>query len=105
MNTRGLTELIVLNIALDKGAISPALFTALVIMALVTTLMTGPLLRLIDPKNAFGERPEEELAAATRLTIADTPPVALDPRRAPDRGVARAAARARGPARPLGAAP
>ena len=72
MNTRGLTELIVLNIALDEGVISPALFTALVVMALVTTLMTGPLLRLIDPKNRFGEPPEAELAAATRLTIADT---------------------------------
>ena len=72
MNTRGLTELIVLNIALDEGVISPALFTALVVMALVTTLMTGPLLRLIDPKNRFGEPPEEELATATRLTIGDT---------------------------------
>ena len=46
MNTRGLTELIVLNIALEKGVISAALFTSLVIMALVTTLMAGPLLRL-----------------------------------------------------------
>ena len=73
MNTRGLTELIVLNIALDEGVISPALFTALVVMALVTTLMTGPLLRLIDPKNRFGEPPEEELATATRLTVGDTP--------------------------------
>ncbi len=72
MNTRGLTELIVLNIALDEGVISPALFTALVVMALVTTLMTGPLMRVIDPKNRFGEPPEEELAAATRLTIGDT---------------------------------
>lgn len=72
MNTRGLTELIVLNIALDAGVISPALFTALVVMALVTTLMTGPLLRLIDPKNRFGEPPEEELATATRLTTGDT---------------------------------
>ncbi len=69
MNTRGLTELIVLNLALDEGVISPALFTGLVVMALVTTLMTGPLLRLIDPRNKFGEPPEEELAAATRMTV------------------------------------
>ncbi|MGO9956106.1 MAG: cation:proton antiporter [Solirubrobacteraceae bacterium] len=69
MNTRGLTELIVLNLALDAGVISPALFTALVVMALVTTFMTGPLMRLIDPHNSFGTPPEEELAAATRLAV------------------------------------
>jgi len=44
MNTRGLVELIVLNIGLDLGVISPRLFTMLVIMALVTTLMTSPVL-------------------------------------------------------------
>jgi Kef-type K+ transport system membrane component KefB len=47
MNTRGLVELIVLNIGLDLGIISPTLFTMLVLMALVTTMMTTPLLRLI----------------------------------------------------------
>ncbi|HEY7961041.1 MAG TPA: cation:proton antiporter [Solirubrobacteraceae bacterium] len=65
MNTRGLTELIVLNLALSTGAISAALFTALVIMALVTTFMAGPLMRLLDPHNAFGEEPEQELASAS----------------------------------------
>ncbi len=69
MNTRGLTELIVLNLALDAGVMSQALFTSLVVMALVTTLMTGPLMRLIDPRNSFGVPPEEELAAATRLAV------------------------------------
>lgn len=44
MNTRGLVELIVLNIGLDLGVISPRLFTMLVIMALATTLMTSPIL-------------------------------------------------------------
>jgi Kef-type K+ transport system membrane component KefB/nucleotide-binding universal stress UspA family protein len=44
MNTRGLTELIVLNIGLSLGVISPLMFTMLVIMALVTTFMTSPLL-------------------------------------------------------------
>jgi Kef-type K+ transport system membrane component KefB len=73
MNTRGLTELIVLNLALDQGVISPALFTGLVVMALVTTLMTGPLMRLIDPGNRFGEPPEQELAAAPRVTMGDVP--------------------------------
>jgi Kef-type K+ transport system membrane component KefB len=73
MNTRGLTELIVLNLALDAGVITPALFTGLVVMALVTTLMTGPLMRLIDPQNRFGEAPEDELAAATRLAVEEAP--------------------------------
>jgi Kef-type K+ transport system membrane component KefB len=44
MNTRGLVELIVLNIGFDLGILSPKVFTMLVIMALVTTCMTGPLL-------------------------------------------------------------
>lgn len=50
MNTRGLTELIVLNIGLSLGVISPLLFTMLVIMALVTTFMTTPLLEWTYPK-------------------------------------------------------
>ncbi len=50
MNTRGLTELIVLNIGLSLGVISPLLFTMLVIMALVTTIMTSPLLEWTYPK-------------------------------------------------------
>ncbi|MEG4572067.1 cation:proton antiporter [Microcoleus sp. N3A4] len=50
MNTRGLTELIVLNIGLSLGVISPVLFTMLVIMALVTTFMTSPLLEWTYPK-------------------------------------------------------
>lgn len=45
MNTRGLTELIVLNIALRLGIISPLVFALFVVMALVTTLSTGLLLR------------------------------------------------------------
>jgi nucleotide-binding universal stress UspA family protein len=64
MNTRGLTELIVLNIGLELGVVTPALFTSLVIVALVTTFMTGPVLRLIDPRGTFRVRPEEELKAA-----------------------------------------
>lgn len=48
MNTRGLMELIVLNIGLDLGIVSPTLFAMLVVMALVTTLATSPLLALIE---------------------------------------------------------
>jgi Kef-type K+ transport system membrane component KefB len=52
MNTRGLVELIVLNIGLDLGVITPRLFTMLVIMALVTTMMTSPILtRLMESTN------------------------------------------------------
>jgi Kef-type K+ transport system membrane component KefB len=44
MNTRGLVELVILNAGLDLGILSPALFTMLVLMALVTTFMTTPIL-------------------------------------------------------------
>jgi Kef-type K+ transport system membrane component KefB len=47
MNTRGLMELVVLNVGLDLGVISPRLFTMMVIMALVTTLATTPALELL----------------------------------------------------------
>lgn len=47
MNTRGLMELVILNIGLDLKVISPALFSMMVLMALVTTFMTTPLLRLM----------------------------------------------------------
>lgn len=48
MNTRGLMELIVLNIGYDLGVFSSEIFTILVLMALFTTFLTGPLLNLID---------------------------------------------------------
>jgi Kef-type K+ transport system membrane component KefB len=44
MNTRGLVELVVLNVGLDLGVITPTLFAMLVIMALVTTFATSPIL-------------------------------------------------------------
>jgi Kef-type K+ transport system membrane component KefB len=49
MNTRGLMELVFLTIGLEIGVISPALFTMMVLMALVTTFMTSPLLEWIYP--------------------------------------------------------
>ena len=73
MNTRGLTELIVLNIGLDLGVISTQLFTMLVVMALVTTFMAGPILRLIDPRHELSEPVEEELRQAARGTRDDIP--------------------------------
>src|SRR5579884_2413147 len=52
MNTRGLMELIVLNIGLDLNVISPPLFAMMVFMAVATTMATAPLLQLLHPKNA-----------------------------------------------------
>ena len=80
MNTRGLTELVVLNLALQSGVISNELFTMLVIMAIVTTLMTGPLLRLIDPRNSYGAPVEEELEAPRAASIIAFPGVVLPER-------------------------
>jgi Kef-type K+ transport system membrane component KefB len=48
MNTRGLMELVVLNIGFDLGVLSPEIFTMMVIMALVTTFMTGPAIDIIN---------------------------------------------------------
>ncbi|WP_437192885.1 cation:proton antiporter domain-containing protein [Planctomicrobium sp. SH527] len=50
MNTRGLMELIVLNIGLSLGVISPVLFAMMVLMAVATTMMTGPILSVLWPK-------------------------------------------------------
>jgi hypothetical protein len=82
MNTRGLTELIVLNLALDVGAISNVLFAMLVIMAVVTTLMAGPLLRLIDPKNEYGTSVEDEFADAALAAVREHPELPV-----PDRSI------------------
>jgi Kef-type K+ transport system membrane component KefB len=48
MNTRGLMELVFLNIGLDLGVISPTIFTMMVLMALLTTVMTSPLLAFLQ---------------------------------------------------------
>ncbi|HEY2485868.1 MAG TPA: cation:proton antiporter [Candidatus Binataceae bacterium] len=67
MNTRGLVELIVLNIGLDLGVIAPKLFAMLVIMALVTTFATTPILSLLitgESRREFEEQPS--LPAGTR---------------------------------------
>ena len=73
MNTRGLTELIVLNLALEKGVITEALFASLVIMALFTTFLTGPLLKLLDPQNKFGAPVDEELDEARARSSLEFP--------------------------------
>ncbi len=52
MNARGLMQLIALNVGLEAGIVTPALFTVLVLVALVTTLMTTPLLSWIERREA-----------------------------------------------------
>jgi len=47
MNARGLMELIIINIGLERGVITPTLFSIMVIMAIVTTLMTSPIFELV----------------------------------------------------------
>ena len=63
MNTRGLIELIVLNIGLSLGVLSPTLFTMLVIMALVTTMLTSPLLPLLGYKQSVPLESNDEIPA------------------------------------------
>ena len=55
MNTRGLMELVVLNVGLDAGLISPTVFTMMVLMAIVTTAMTAPLLDAFRPASVAEE--------------------------------------------------
>src|SRR5207248_10053864 len=95
MNTRGLTELIILNIGLDLGVIPPTLFAMLVIMDLVTTCMTTPLLSLVYPKHEqermvaeeTGDEDEETRKWRGLIPIASAPaghelvPTALRPAR------------------------
>jgi Kef-type K+ transport system membrane component KefB len=52
MNSRGLMELIIINIGLQKGVIEPALFSILVLMAIVTTLMTSPVFEWVYGRHA-----------------------------------------------------
>jgi Kef-type K+ transport system membrane component KefB len=61
MNTRGLTEIVILTVGLDLGVIDQRMFTIMVLMALVTTFMAGPLLRVLTRS---GPRNEGRLAAA-----------------------------------------
>lgn len=68
MNTRGLMELVILNIGLEIKVISPALFSMMVLMALATTFMTSPLLQIICPDRIL--RPATEGA---RVKVAVSP--------------------------------
>ncbi|MDR6158143.1 Kef-type K+ transport system membrane component KefB [Chryseobacterium sp. SLBN-27] len=77
MNTRGLMELIVLNIGYDLGVLSPEIFAMMVIMALFTTFMTGPALDFINfifkSKKADDENQENHDAQYRVLLSFDNP--------------------------------
>lgn len=65
LNTRGLVELIVLNIAYNVGAFSPTLFTMLVVMALLTTMSTTPILNRLRTEDGGAEQPPPVELAGT----------------------------------------
>ena len=66
MNTRGLTELVILSAGRDLGVLSDDLFAMLVVMALVTTVLTEPLLRAVYPDTVVAN----DIAAAERRALA-----------------------------------
>jgi Kef-type K+ transport system membrane component KefB len=66
MNTRGLTELIILNVGLSLGVLDQKLFTLMVVMALVTTAMTGPIMAVIYPQRLV----DRDIADAERAGLA-----------------------------------
>jgi len=61
LNTRGLVELVVLNVGLDLGILTPALFSMMVVMALVTTLMTTPALAMLKTRSTSLDNPRSAL--------------------------------------------
>ncbi len=69
MNTRGLTELVILGVGLQLHILNNSLYSLMVVMALVTTAMSGPLLKLIYPDRVM----EHDIAAADRRQFADGP--------------------------------
>jgi Kef-type K+ transport system membrane component KefB len=65
MNTRGLTEIVILSVGLQLGIIDGQIFSMMVVMALVTTVMAGPLLALIYPRRVV----ERDVAQAQRAAL------------------------------------
>jgi Kef-type K+ transport system membrane component KefB len=65
VNTRGLMELVILNVGLDLGLITPTVFAMMVLMAVISTAMTAPALALIDPYGGLQPAPPAAEAAAS----------------------------------------
>jgi len=87
MNARGITEIVILTIGRSLGVISPALFTMLVLMALITTLMTTPLLTTLYPREEIdrdlaGDVTREMMALVARerrVMVGVTDPITARP--------------------------
>lgn len=78
MNTRGLMELVIISIGLELGVISPELFAMMVMMALVTTFMTTPLLTRLYPERLLrAHRLGDEGALGTRAVDSASPTIVL----------------------------
>lgn len=69
MNTRGLMELVILTIGLQMGVISDSVFAMMVIMALLTTAMTTPILHWVYPTRMFEATPVDEQTAASEFGV------------------------------------
>ncbi|MEU4427631.1 cation:proton antiporter [Actinoplanes sp. NPDC024001] len=99
MNTRGLTEIVILTVGLQLGILDGQLFSMMVVMALVTTAMAGPLLAWIYPRRLA----EADIARAERALVADAAGfrvLAVVPPGAAAAGLVDLAADLAGPARP-----
>ncbi|HEY7814812.1 MAG TPA: cation:proton antiporter, partial [Nakamurella sp.] len=97
MNTRGLTELVILNVGKQLGVLDDELFTMLVLMALITTAMTGPLLKRVYSDRVM----QREIAEAERAALGVTDAYRVlvlvdDPERARELAVVGAAMLGRG---------
>ncbi|MFD7666783.1 cation:proton antiporter [Streptomyces sp. NPDC059788] len=79
MNTRGLTELVILNVGLGLGVLDGQLFTAMVMMAIVTTVMTGPLLDRFHRRDAPAPRRSKPVdrEGGDRRTLVTSPDEAV----------------------------
>lgn len=98
INTRGLTEIVILTVGLQKGVLDTELYSLMVVMALVTTAMTGPLLNRIYPARRVARDLAEAQAAALGPHVSHRVLVVVeDPDSAPDLApLARAQAAAKG---------
>jgi len=69
MNTRGLTEIVILTVGLQIGILNVPMYSLLVIMALVTTAMTGPVMQVVYPRRLI----ERDIAEADQAALGQTP--------------------------------
>jgi len=77
MNTRGLMELVVLNIGYDRGIVAAPMYTMMVIMALLTTCMAGPVLAMLAGRATLSVTPMPLPTARRRIRTTGEPPSAV----------------------------